>query len=481
MANGVSGRATRKLLHTLDENSFRTPFSTANVAVASYGYSLPRKTVRPHLFSSLACELTLANVSCVQKADDFSWPSVYDESREMMMAAHMSYPLSFLIREAKQGNLKQSDQVLQVLQSVRDGDLSTALSPQDIMDIIKENKDYLLEHRTSDMVDEFGSVKILEHWDSIARQYGSGSLSLLEFDDHYDKRRLCYAILINKMRRRITVVFRGTYADGTNDWKRNLQIEQTEIPVPFNLQNILKDQDGNPMTMRVHKGLYEYLFRNNDRGPRFETERYQDILKHLQTCLEGNPGFKIYVTGHSAGGALAKLFAFYLSTSRKALHIPKPVTCICIGSLVMGDSGYSQAVSCVERLGWLRHLSIKNEGDIICYTPPLHWYAPSGMHLRLHRHGGLLFWHPSGPGMQKYHDNTLKSMMRIFRSALTRRVDLLSEHLVPCYLRRLEAERETLSQLTLSDLYHDPDLIYATHHPANHDNVVEHQGMEKLT
>jgi Lipase (class 3) len=382
----------------------------------------------------------------------------------------MSYPLSFLIREAKQGNLKNSKQVLSILQSVRDGDLSTVLSPQEIMDIILENKDHVLQHRSSDLVDEFGGVKILEYWESLAQQYGSGSLSLLEFDDHYDKRRLCYALLINKVRRRITVVFRGTYADGTDDWKRNLQVEQTEIPVPFNLQNILRDDEGNPLTMRVHKGLYEYLFRNDDRGPQFDTERYQEILKHLQTCLEENPGFKIYVTGHSAGGALAKLFAFYLSTSRKALHIPKPVTCICVGSLVMGDRGYSQAVSCVEQLGWLRHLSIKNEGDIICYTPPLQWYAPAGMHLRLHRDGGHLFWHPSGPGMQLYHDNTLKSMMRVFRSAMTRRVDLLSEHLVPCYLRRLEAERDSLSQLTLEDLYNDPNIIDATHHADN--NVI---------
>ncbi|KAL3906805.1 MAG: hypothetical protein SGILL_009126, partial [Bacillariaceae sp.] len=383
---------------------------------------------------------------------------------------------------AKEGNLENPERTLQQLQSVRDGDLSTALSPYDILRIFAENLDFLLKHRSSDVRDEFGGLKILEYWESITAQYGEGCISLLEFDDHSDDRRLCYAILINKLRHRITVVFRGTYADGTADWKRNLQLEQTEIPVPFNLQSILKDiaTDGNtPLTMKVHKGLYEYLFCNEDRGPKYETERYQEILQHLQTVLQDNPGYKIYVTGHSAGGALAKLFAFYLSTSRSALDIPKPVTCICVGSLVMGDGGYSEAVSCVEQLGWLRHLSIKNEGDVICYTPPLEWYAPSGMHLRLHRTGGHLFWHPSGPGMQHYHENTWKSLMRVFRSALTREVDLLEEHLVPCYLQRLENEKESLSSVTLNNLYSDPQLMGATYRDAS-ESVVECPETEQL-
>jgi hypothetical protein len=390
----------------------------------------------------------------------------------------MSYPLSFLVRQAKQGKLKNSKAVLKALQRVRDGDLSTALTPHEILDIIRDNQDYIMEQRPSDFED---CLQILKYWENVADRYGDGSLSLLEFDDHYDSRRLCYAILINRMRERITVVFRGTYADGTADWKRNLQLEQIEIPVPFNLEPILnsKTDKGNLLTMRVHKGLYEYLFKNEDRGPRYETERYQEILHHLQTCLEENPNYKIYVTGHSAGGALAKLFAFYLSSSRKAQQIPKPVTCICIGSLVMGDRGYAEAVSCVEQLGWLRHLSIKNEGDIICYTPPLQWYSPSGMHLRLHRKGGHVFWHPSGPRMHDYHDNTFKSLMRVFRSALTRNVDLLAEHMVPCYLQRLEGEKESLSSLTLNELYNDPDLICETYRDGN-DGVMECPETERL-
>jgi hypothetical protein len=304
--------------------------------------------------------------------------------------------------------------------------------------------------------------------------YPPGSVSLLEFDDHYDEQRLCYALFVNKVRKRITVVFRGTYADGTNDWKRNLQIDQLSIPVPHNLQPAVRTKmeklqqrhgPSSPIAMKVHHGVYEYLFRNTDNlsGSKYEhRERYEEIVDLLRRATDTYPNYKIYVTGHSMGGNLAKLFAFYLSTSRTTQQFPKPVTCICVGSPVMGDVGYSLAMTCAEELGWLRHLSIKNEGDAICYMPPMTWYEPSGMHLRLHRHGGHLFWHPSNPhSMDRYHDNTLKSLLRVLKSSFLRGVDLLDEHLVPTYLRRLEREKDALSKISLNELYNVPEIMGA--------------------
>jgi hypothetical protein len=86
------------------------------------------------------------------------------------------------------------------------------------------------------------------------------------------------------------------------------------------------------------------------------------------------------------------------------------------------------------------------------------------MHLRLHRHRGHLFWHPSNPqSLSKFHDNTLKSLFRVVKSSLLRRVDLLDEHLVPCYLRRLEREKEALSRISLNELYSVPEMMGRTY------------------
>lgn len=354
--------------------------------------------------------------------------------------------------------------------------------------IVEDNREYIAQHPQNNLQDEYGWYSILEYWDRISVQH-PGSISLLEFDDHNDSNRLVYGILINRIMKRITVIFRGTYADGTDDWRRNMQFDQVEIPVPYNLQPMLRrrdakeedwdtigddiiDSDSNNNssrtvhvpTMRIHQGLYEYLFDNSNRDPKYQHQRYEEILRNLQWIIQDNPGFKIYVAGHSLGGALAKFFAFYLSTSRQALQIPKPVTCVCLGSQLMGDTGFQRAFHCVERLGWIRHLRITNEGDPVCYLPPLEGYQPSGMHLRLRRRHGHIVWHPSGSMRREDSNNkngtsTWSSLMGVLRSSIVQGTDLFQQHMVPAYLKRLEREREALQKLTLNDLYRNPDLM----------------------
>jgi Lipase (class 3) len=412
-------------------------------------------------------------------------------------AAYISYPLSFLIREAKRGALRRSGDVLERLEAIRDGDLSTALQPHEVREIVRDNMEHIARHPQNDFDDRHGWYSVLEHWSDVTTKR-PGSISLLEFDDHGEAHRLVYGILVNRIRRRITVVFRGTYADGTDDWRRNLQFDLVEIPVPYNLQPILRrdergqvtedlpleaagtadptesnvDRDsyggttdnhhhhGAVPTMRIHHGLYEYLFDNSARGPKYQQERYEEILGHLQRILRENPGFKIYVAGHSLGGALAKFFAFYLSTSRQALQIPKPVTCVALGSLLLGDAGFQRAFHCVERLGWIRHLRITNDGDPVCSLPPLDEYRPSGMHLSLRRQRGHVLWHPSGRGgVEHRNDNSWRSLMGVLRSSIIQGTDLFQDHLVPAYLRRLEREKESLQKRTLNELYRDPELV----------------------
>ena len=173
----------------------------------------------------------------------------------MMMASYISYPLSFLIREAKLGNLKDSQRVLQTLQTIRDGDLDTVLCPRDIKRIVWDNRDYISRHPQNNLRDEYGWYTVLKVWQDIDEQQqqqrqqqqqlgtdghgdtsNEGGLKLLEFDDHNDSHRLVYGIAVNEVRKRLTVIFRGTYADGTDDWKRNLEFDQIELPLPYNLR-----------------------------------------------------------------------------------------------------------------------------------------------------------------------------------------------------------------------------------------------------
>eukprot|EP00548_Thalassiothrix_antarctica_P004539 CAMPEP_0194137896 /NCGR_PEP_ID=MMETSP0152-20130528/7731_1 /TAXON_ID=1049557 /ORGANISM="Thalassiothrix antarctica, Strain L6-D1" /LENGTH=76 /DNA_ID=CAMNT_0038835097 /DNA_START=50 /DNA_END=277 /DNA_ORIENTATION=- len=65
--------------------------------------------------------------------------------------------------------------------------------------------------------------------------------------------------------------------------------------------------------------------------------KYDVIMKECKILLEENPGYKLYVTGHSLGAALSSIFAFYAACDE---DIPKPVTCINFASPRVGNKSF---------------------------------------------------------------------------------------------------------------------------------------------
>jgi hypothetical protein len=355
----------------------------------------------------LAREETWGEENEQQYEEPNEWPSIFSEVSDMAMLSNVSYPISFLIRQAKAGKLKNSSKVLARFQLVRDKDLSSGpLSPGELLEIVEANRDCIEQEYCSreDLESRYGWLEGLNHWVHVEETRGfPGSLALLEFDDHYDAHRLAYGLVINRIQKRIVVVFRGTYAERTDDWKRNLQSDQVEVPVPSNLlqraiQRGLKERDSLPSKVKIHRGMYEYLFDNAEKGPRFEKERYEEITDLLFECLRENPDFDICVTGHSLGGALAEVFAVFLTANLNAFEEDLPiipdVTCIPVGSMITGDAHFGRTLSYLERNDGLRYLRVTNEDDPVVYFPPLEEYALSGMQLRLNREHGHALWDP---------------------------------------------------------------------------------------
>ena len=112
----------------------------------------------------------------------------------------------------------------------------------------------------------------------------------MEFDDKHESKRLVYGIAVNKPLKRITVIFRGTYAENTRDWYRNLQFGLVQVPLP----EAARDQsstENDPLEdtsnkLFVHRGIYEYLLRNSERGTEYPRERYEEILSHILNCVD---------------------------------------------------------------------------------------------------------------------------------------------------------------------------------------------------
>ena len=258
-------------------------------------------------------------------------------------------------------------------------------------------------------------------------------------------------------------MFRGTYADGTSDWKRNLQATQIKVPLPPALldEDSVADPNDTTNVCFFHQGCFEYLFRNCDRGPSYPKERYEEVLTNILAVLEQYPDYKVFIAGHSLGGALALLVSFYASADPR---IPKPITCVSVGSLLIGDDHFRQAFEKSEALGWIRHLRITNDNDPVPYLPPFSWYRPVGMHLRLNQQEGFSISHATSSVLSSSSppkENTMSSW-RLFWNAFQSRLSLekfVEPHNIPEYLRRMEREKEHLVGIHLNALYRDPNIV----------------------
>lgn len=218
-----------------------------------------------------------------------------------------------------------------------------------------------------------------------------------DFDSLFQDKECVYGIVRDGIGKRIFLVFRGSVGNGTEDWKRNFEVDMTYMHIPRKLPRILaKEQHCSfrdfPSQVLVHSGFYEYLF-NNTHSSR-ETQKFDIIRYKLFKLVKKYPGYKIVVVGHSLGGALATLVAFKLSGSKKT-WIPRPIQCFTFESPMVGGQEFQDAFVSLERLGMLQHIRVTNQEDFVPAIPPLSWnwrfdlrnkartYKHVGVHLNL--------------------------------------------------------------------------------------------------
>jgi hypothetical protein len=96
----------------------------------------------------------------------------------------------------------------------------------------------------------------------------------------------------------------------------------------------------------------DYLYGDLEKEPRkisqphrrkVLTNKWQKIMGQARELLEQNPGFTLFVTGHSLGGALATVFAFEAAASADPI-IPKPVLCVTVAAPKSGNLAFRLAM-----------------------------------------------------------------------------------------------------------------------------------------
>lgn len=277
------------------------------------------------------------------------WPSLLEESKEMLEASILVYALADLRSLWRMGKLSASDEQLL---------LHLPVTVSDVMIAVQNNLDALKasfgENGVGFYISSLASIQQSLRHQEIDPETGEAALHsshLAIFDDENASTDLVYGIAVNHARKRITVAFRGsvTLTDFVTDAKSVIIHRQSPI-------------EGDRGTIGIHNGFHDYLFGSKKNAG----NKCQKIMDEVVELVQKYPGHKVYTTGHSLGGALSTLFAFEAAADPR---IPKPVSCYSIASPKVGSLSFRRAFQSLEQSHQLRCLRIANFKDLVTLLP----------------------------------------------------------------------------------------------------------------
>lgn len=312
---------------------------------------------------------------------------------------------------------------------------------------------------------------------------------LSQFNEVENTQGVVYGIAVNHLHKRVTIIFRGSVTQ--QDFITDARSAQKKVESPV---HALVEEA--PQRIGIHTGFYTYLFAKDDIDE--NKLRCQRILDDAKELLKENPGYRLYLTGHSLGGALSALCGFYAANDDELIE-HGPVVVISIASPQVGNKKFCDSFHVLEKLGRLQHLRVANKEDMITHLPFVHIKAhvlsPVAVAMfgagNLYQHCGI---HLELKGVEEeenearsqarlsLHHGTSHNSLRQYtvNEKFTRAIDsakMLAEAVVPLgkgdiealtgfhsceeYEARLMASRDYLSSVTLDALYQDEGIVGA--------------------
>ncbi|KAL7543031.1 hypothetical protein ACHAXR_012488 [Thalassiosira sp. AJA248-18] len=187
-----------------------------------------------------------------------------------------------------------------------------------------------------------------------------------------------YSICCNRQFKRVSVVFRGTV--NSHNWVMNMKFAQAEHPNP-----ITEDYPGRTNSFGLHTGFSLYMTRQRKDDSLTKIEEIFQNIDKIGRELSPEGDYELSITGHSLGGALATILAFYAATSN-AFDKVKTIRLFTYAAPRVGCQRFLYAVQHLEMIGKLRVARFTNTCDIVPLIP-FHGFSRSykhvGMHIRL--------------------------------------------------------------------------------------------------
>jgi len=332
---------------------------------------------------------------------------------------------------------------------VEDSDLKRSFTPGEIIKLIEDNYEVLSkEIKDSDLQDNITWLKEIQARVDVSKM--ERPLTLAEFDDQHQKEECVYGITRDSVEKRITLVMRGTSNQlaMASNWKHNFQCLSKDIKIPDSLKGKLDiDQ------FEFHTGFYDYLFMEaKGKG----TTKYAEMLKDVKSILAIYPDHKLYVTGHSLGGALSTLAAFFFACET---DIPKPVSCVNFAAPRVGKGNFLKAICCLEKTANIRMLRVNNDNDSVPTSFP--GYQHVGFQVILYKKGW--FGGVDDPDIAyagNEDEDWFSRAVRGWNNGMISNINFNGyEHGGATYMERIELGKDSLQKHSLNELYFDEKIV----------------------
>lgn len=280
-----------------------------------------------------------------------------------------------------------------------------------------------------------------------------------ELDDNhcFQQKNVCYGVVRDRHHKRITLVFRGTPEENLGS---ELNATMKTVPMPEILKRKIErsNDDKQLSSIGVHPYFHESLFSTSrDGDENNNTTMFDQIRKDVKGIMQKFPGYKLYVTGHSAGAGLSTMASFYLCLEKE---IPKPITCINFASPRVGSKSFVQACQFLEKNCQLRIARVVMEGDPMTVIPERD-YEHAGLQITL-QNSETEECAPDLSYPQLDSMNVPQNILKCLQTIIPGNFDLnLNEcHLVD-YMETLDIPevKEFLDKYDLNGVYQNEDLV----------------------
>ena len=131
---------------------------------------------------------------------------------------------------------------------------------------------------------------------------------------------------------------------------------------------IAEEYPGREDKLSLHTGFSLYLMRQRKDDSLTKIEEIFSNVDSLGRELAPDGDYELRITGHSLGGALATILAFYAASSNVFSKV-KTIRLFTYAAPRVGCQPFVHAFQYLERIGKLRSARFTNTGDIVPLIP----------------------------------------------------------------------------------------------------------------